>query len=106
MTYKGYTAIVTYDDRDHIFHGHLADTYDDVYFEGTSAEALERAFYEAVDDYLAYCEETGRAPTKPFSRRLNIRMDADLHRRAHIAAKRKGMILNKFIMKAISKETE
>ena len=100
------TAIVTYDDRDHIFHGHLADTYDDVYFEGTSVEALERAFHEAVDDYLAYCEETGRAPTKPFSGRLNIRMDADLHRRAHIAARREGISLNKLITKAISKEIE
>ena len=106
MTYKCYTAIISYHDRDRIFHGHLADTYDDVYFEGTSVEALERAFYEAVDDYLAYCEETGRAPTKPFSGQLNIRMGTDLHRRAHIAARRKGISLNKFIMKAISKETE
>ncbi len=104
MTYKGYTAVISYDDRDHLFNGHLADTYDDVYFEGTSVEALEQAFREAVDDYLAYCEETGRAPSKPFSGRLNIRMAADLHRRAHIAARRKGVSLNKFIIEAIHKE--
>ena len=67
MTYKGYTAIVRYDDRDRIFHGHLADTYDDVFFEGCTVDGLECVFREAVDDYLAYCAETGRKSTKPFS---------------------------------------
>lgn len=60
LTYKGYTAVITYDERDYIFHGHLADTYDDVYFEGVSLEGLEQAFQEGIDDYLAYCEESNR----------------------------------------------
>lgn len=101
MTYKGYTAIITYDERDNIFYGHLVDTYDDVYFEGTSIETLEQAFHEAVDDYLAYCKETGRKPTKPFSGRLNIRLNTDLHRRAHIVAQRKGISLNRLINEAL-----
>ena len=106
MTYKGYTAVVRYDERDHLFHGHLADTYDDVFFEGTSVEELERAFHEAVEDYLAYCEETGRTPTKPFSGRLNVRMEADLHRRAHIEAKRRGVSLNRLITEALRRSVE
>ena len=36
---------------------------DDVYFEGSSVQELRAAFHEAVDDYLAYCEETGREPS-------------------------------------------
>ena len=64
MTYRGYTAIIDFDDRDHIFHGHLADTFDDVYFEGTSVQELEQAFHDSVDDYLDYCSDTGRKPTK------------------------------------------
>ena len=63
MTYRGYTAVIHYDKRDHIFHGHLAGTYDNVYFEGITIEELEAAFREAVDDYLAYCAETGREPS-------------------------------------------
>ena len=55
MNYKGYAAVVHYDERDRILHGHLLNTYDDVYFEGTSVEELETAFHEAVDDYLTYC---------------------------------------------------
>ena len=65
-------------------------------------EELERAFHEAVDDYLAYCEESGRAPTKPFSGRLNVRLDVELHRRAHVAARRRGISLNRLITKALS----
>ncbi len=44
MTYKGYAAIIQYDDPDRLFHGHLADTHDDVFFEGDSVEELEEAF--------------------------------------------------------------
>jgi predicted HicB family RNase H-like nuclease len=106
MNNKGHTAIIAYDDRDNIIYGHLADTHDDVYFEGTTLEGLEQAFHEAVDDYLAYCEESDREPAKPFSGRLNIRMDADLHRRAHITARRKGVSLNRLITDALSKEID
>jgi len=95
-------AIIYYDERDQCLHGHLADTYDDVYFEGQSVKELELAFHEAVDDYLAYCEESGRVPTKPVSGRLNVRLDVELHRRALIAASRKGISLNRLITKAIS----
>ena len=103
MNYREYTAIITYDDRDRIFHGHLTDTYDDVFFEGTSIEELEHAFREAVDDYLTYCQENGREPARPFSGRLNVRLDTNLHRRAHIAARRQGISLNTLITEAVSR---
>ena len=102
MEYKGYKAVIEFDDRDSIFHGHLVDTHDDVYFEGQSVEDLEKAFKEAIDDYLEYCISTGREPTKSFSGRLNVRMDQELHRRAHIAAQRRGISLNKLITEALS----
>lgn len=106
MGYKGYTAVITFDERDNIFHGHLADTEDDVFFEGTSVEELERAFHEAVDDYLDYCQETGRTPTKPFSGKLNLRMDPELHRRAHITAMRRGVSLNTLVTEALAREVQ
>ena len=106
MEYKGYTAVIDFDERDRIFHGHLVDTYDDVFFEGTSVEELEVAFREAVDDYLEYCDATGRQPAKPFSGKLHIRLDTGLHRRAHIKARQRGISLNKLIADSISKNPE
>lgn len=102
MHYKGYVAVVAYDERDRVLHGHLADTYDDVFFEGSSVEELEGAFRQAVDDYLAYCAAAGRTPTRPFSGRLNVRVDTDLHRRLHTAAQRRGVSLNQLVTEALS----
>lgn len=106
MEYKGYKAVIHFDDRDAIFHGHLVDTYDDVFFEGTSVDDLEKAFRAAVDDYLEYCAQSGHEPTKSFSGRLNVRLDNDLHRRAHIEALRRGVSLNKLITDALSEAIE
>lgn len=106
MEYKGYKAAIRFDDRDSIFHGHLVDTYDDVYFEGQSVQELEKAFKEAVDDYLSYCASINREPAKPFSGRINLRMDNELHRKAHIEAQRRGVSLNKLITDALSEVVE
>lgn len=106
MKYKDYTAIITYDDRDHLFHGHLENTYDDVFFEGTSTEELEQAFQEAVDDYLAYCQETQRPPTKPCSGQVRVRLDPGLHRRIQLAAKRQGLSVSRFIGETLQQTVE
>ena len=37
-----------------------------VTFEADNEGELEKAFQEAVDDYLATCKEQGIAPEKPF----------------------------------------
>ena len=63
MHYKGFSAAIQYDERDCVFYGQLTDSFDNVYFEGATVEELEIAFREAIDDYLAYCAERGRAPS-------------------------------------------
>ncbi len=63
MHFKGFSATIRYDERDRVYHGQLTDSYDNVYIEGGSVEELKIAFREAVDDYLAYCSETGREPS-------------------------------------------
>ncbi|MDE0140113.1 MAG: hypothetical protein OXI80_07925 [Caldilineaceae bacterium] len=63
MHYKGFQAAVHYDERDGIFCGQLTDSFDNVYLEGSTVEEIKIAFREAIDDYLAYCAETGRQPS-------------------------------------------
>lgn len=105
MNYKGYTADIRYDERDRIFCGHLLGTYDDVYFEGSSVEELETAFHEAVDDYLTYCKETGRVPTKAFGGQtpgeISVRVTQDLRRRTFVAAQQNGVSLDSFVEDAL-----
>ncbi len=60
MKYKNYVARIEYDEVDRIFVGHSAGIKDIVGFHGSTVDELEKAFREAVDNYLAISEETGR----------------------------------------------
>ena len=104
MQYKGYTGVVEYDAEDRIFHGRVVDLADLVSFEGATVDELEQDFHAAVDDYLVFCEERGRAPAKPYSGRLNLRMPPDMHRRLAVDAERRGKSLNDRILEALERD--
>ena len=67
MRYKGYEAVVDFDEADRVLHGRTLGTRDVISFEADSAHEIERAFHEAVDDYIEQCAETGREPDRSFS---------------------------------------
>jgi predicted HicB family RNase H-like nuclease len=56
MTYKGFRTIVKYSKEDKVYYGKIEDIRDLVNYESENYEGLERAFHEAVDDYLTFCE--------------------------------------------------
>ena len=101
MNYKGYSATVEYEPDDRVFHGRVNDISDVVSFEGTSVDELEAAFHNSVEQYVAFCEEQGRAPQRPYSGRFLMRVPAELHRRAAEAAARAGESMNAWVQGAI-----
>jgi predicted HicB family RNase H-like nuclease len=103
MTYKGYAARIEYSDEDGCFIGHIAGIRDVVGFHGGSVEELRTAFEEAVDDYLAACEKSGRAPQKPYSGRLMLRVPPEVHARAAMMAEAHGMSLNQWAAEVLSR---
>lgn len=66
MTYKGYIAMVEYDDAAGIFHGEVVNLRDVITFQGTSVEELRQAFVDSVDDYLEFCAEPARSQRSRF----------------------------------------
>ena len=104
MTYKGYVANVEYDDEAQIISGIVINTRDIITFQGTTVGEIRKAFEESVDDYIEWCKAEGVAPEKPYSGRLNLRLDPEVHQKAAIRAKTKGMSLNSFIEKAVEDE--
>ena len=100
---KGYYGSVHYNDEDQIFHGKIEFIRSLVSYEGTDVKSLRAAFEEAVDDYLELCEKENREPDMPFKGSFNVRTGADLHRRAVLFAKSKGMNLNSIITDALEK---
>ena len=101
MKYKGYEALVGFDETDRVLHGRVLSTRDVISFEADSVNEIERAFHEAVDDYLEQCAETGREPDKSFSGRLIVRMDPALHREVYLEAAREGTSLNAWITESL-----
>jgi predicted HicB family RNase H-like nuclease len=103
MTHQGYTARIEYSDEDGCFVGHIAGIRDVVGFHGESVTELRNAFVEAVDDYLETCERLGRAPQKPYSGKVMLRIDPMLHARAAALAEAEGKSLNAWTQEQIRK---
>lgn len=101
MEYKEYLGSVHYSDEDHIFYGKLEYIRSLINYEGTDVDSLRQAFEESVEDYLAHCQETGENPEQPFKGTFNVRPGTELHRKAVLYAKDKGITLNDLVKEAI-----
>jgi predicted HicB family RNase H-like nuclease len=64
---------------------------------------LRAAFEEAVNDYLATCEKSGRAPQKPYSGKLMLRVLPEVHARVAMMAEAHGMSLNQWAAEVLSR---
>jgi predicted HicB family RNase H-like nuclease len=97
MSYKGYEAVVQYDEDAEIFHGEVINLRDVITFQGCSVMELKQAFADSVEDYLAFCKERGEEPEKPYSGQFVVRVDPPLHKALAAAAKRAGVSLNRLV---------
>lgn len=103
MTYKNYAARIEYSEDDGCFIGHLAGIKDVVGFHGDSVAMLRDAFETAVDDYLATCEKLARAPQRPYSGKVLLRLDPSIHARVAMRAESQGKSLNTWAQEALAK---
>ncbi len=103
MSYKGYFARVEFDPEDRIFTGRVIGIRDIVSFHGESVSGIEKAFTEAVDNYLVACEEMGQAPNKPYSGNLMLRVPAEIHAAVAAAAEASGKSINQWAAGVLDK---
>ena len=106
MKYKGYTAIVKFDDDAKTFRGEVADTSDVITFENSNANKIEEEFHRSVDEYLKFCTEMKREPEKPFSGRLLLRLDAELHRKLYLKSLQESASINQLIVNAVREKVD
>lgn len=102
MIYKGYEAVVTFDDQANFFHGEVINTRDVITFQGRTVDELWTAFRESVEDYLEFCKARNEAPEKPFSGKLILRVAPELHRSLALQARRHQKSLNAFIAERLA----
>ncbi|MDR7038848.1 putative HicB family RNase H-like nuclease [Methylobacterium sp. BE186] len=94
MAYRGFHARVAFDPDDGLFVGQLSGINDVVGFHADTVAGLTEAFHEAVEDYVATCEAVGKAPEKPYSGKVMLRVAPEVHARAALAARLAGKSLN------------
>ena len=101
LKYKDFIGTVHYSAEDEVFYGKIEGVNDLVTFEGDTVAKLNKAFKEAVNDYLELCEETGKQIFKSFKGSFNVRVNPELHSKAFELAVLEGKSLNQFIKEAI-----
>lgn len=101
LEYKGYIASIEFSAEDMCLFGKIEYINDLILFDGKDSSEVESAFHEAVDSYLAFCQERGTEPNQTFKGSFNIRPGVELHRRAALEAKRRSISLNDLVAKAI-----
>ena len=84
MEYKGYIAVIGYDDSADLLHGHVvnAASYAIVNFMASDVEGLKREFKISMEDYLSWRGEDGFEPAEPFPGKLELPLYRELRRRA------------------------
>lgn len=102
MHYKGYAARIEYSNEDDCFIGHIAGINDVVGFHADSVADLHLAFEEAVDDYIHTCKKTGKAPQKPYSGKIMLRIPPEIHARIAMLAESHGKSLNSWVAEILS----
>jgi predicted HicB family RNase H-like nuclease len=101
ISYKGYTANMTFDPDDKVIVGRVLDIEDIIVFHGESVAEFEAAFHEAVKGYLDACKMLKSPPEKPASGKIMLRVAPEVHAAAIKAAARKGVSLNKWAEQAL-----
>lgn len=102
MRYKGYPARIEYSDEDECFVGRVAGIRDIITFHGKNVGGIREAFEEAVDFYLDSCKERDEAPDRPYSGRILLRIDPEVHAAVAEAAEVSGVSINQWAKDKLS----
>lgn len=103
LTYRGYSARIEFDAADGIFFGRIEGLTDVVGFHADTVDDLVAAFHETVDDYFATCAATGKSPEQPYSGKMMLRVDPQIHAASVRAAELAGVSLNQWSEQALAK---
>lgn len=100
LKHKGYSGSIDVSLEDSCLFGEVLFIKDTVVYHGATLSELSEAFKEAVEQYIADCNELGRDPNKPFSGSFNVRVKSETHRELALLAFRRGESLNQIVSQA------
>lgn len=101
MEYKGYIGSTEVDVDAGAVVGRLLFIRDTITYSSADVRGLRKAFEEAVDDYLATCQELGDEPDTPCKGTFNVRVGPQRHLAAAMEARKLGISLNDYVCQAL-----
>ena len=102
MDFDGYQAVISYDPDIKMFRGEFIGLNGGADFYASTVEGLQVEGRQSLDVFLEACEEEGIEPRKPYSGKLNLRIDPELHEAAALKAAASNRSLNQLISDSIS----
>ncbi|SAI11979.1 Uncharacterized protein encoded in hypervariable junctions of pilus gene clusters [Bordetella ansorpii] len=104
IEYKGFVGKVEYDPDDHMLYGTVLGTKAVLSFAGQDGRALEASFHTVVDDYLAYCKDTGTEPERTWKGKMTFRPKSDeLRHKIAIHAQLADVSINDWLNTVVEK---
>lgn len=101
LEYKGYHTAITYDAHAGMLRGVIHGIDDYVDFSSDKVEEIEQEFHKAVEEYLQFCREIGKAPCKEYKGVFNVRVKPSLHRELVQISEKDGETLNAVVERAL-----
>ena len=86
--YKGYEAVIEYDEADRLFFGRVINTRDIISFDGETVDELQQSFEAVINEYLEDCRQEGKEPDKAYSGQFNLQISPELHRKVSVQTKK------------------
>ncbi|RLA07212.1 MAG: toxin-antitoxin system HicB family antitoxin [Gammaproteobacteria bacterium] len=103
LNYKGYSAVIDYDEVDKILIGRVAGINAIVGFHAKTSDELELKFKQSIEHYLATCLKLKQQPETAFSGKFVIRMEPELHAKISHLAAQQNKSLNSYAVDVIRK---
>lgn len=97
LKHKNYIGTVEFSAEDSCLYGKVIGITDLVSYEAQSVDELNKAFIEAVEDYLDTCIELNKEPNKFFNGIFNVRVGSPRHKDLVLIASKKKMKLNELV---------
>lgn len=101
IEYKGYVGTVEFSASDALFYGKVMGIRALISYEGEDAKELLEDFHNAARDYLELCKAQGKEPEKAYKGSFNVRVSAELHKKAVAYVFSHNTSLNTFVESAM-----
>ena len=105
MSINGYQAVISFDPKIEMFRGEFVNLNGGADFYAADVAQLKHEGTVSLKIFLDLCKKKGIEPHKKFSGKFVLRIPADTHEAATIAAQAAGKSLNQWVNELIGQAT-